>query len=235
MFSDESLLVELSKLHGDAFVARYTEAESSRNFSKMHVRARALMMDICKAQCETGRPFVCFKVRLLCLSLRRDLCGSPLKCPPKQDHANAKSNHSHLGTIKSSNLCTEIYQYTDENHTAVCNLASLVLPAYFKKVKVGDADGSFELDRELLQRAVRRLVRNLNVVIDSNYYPTTESHASNMRTRPVGIGLQGFQDVLFQLGLPFDSPEARILNREVRLRQGRTEGQSLLPCFICLF
>jgi len=159
------------------------------------------------------------------------LWGSrPLTCPHKQDHANAKSNHSHLGTIKSSNLCTEIYQYTDENHTAVCNLASLVLPAYFKKV--GDVDGSFKLDRELLQRAVRRLVRNLNVVIDSNYYPTTESRASNTRTRPVGIGLQGFQDVLFQLGLPFDSPEARILNREVR--QGLSSVYSTLSLSLSL-
>ena len=99
-------------------------------------------------------------------------------------------------------------QYTDEENTAVCNLASLVLTGF-----VG-SDGT--IDYELLARAVRRVVRNLNNVIDRNFYPTDEARRSNMRVRPVGIGMQGFQDVLFKLEMPFDSDEARKLNREVR-------------------
>jgi ribonucleoside-diphosphate reductase alpha chain len=173
---------ELANLHGAQYDARYAELESAHP-EYPRTGALDLMERIARAQVETGRPFLLYK-----------------------DHVNGKSNQSHMGTIKSSNLCTEIMIHTDKDHTAVCNLASLVLGAYVR-------DGAFDL--ELLGRAVRRVVRNLNAVIDANYYPTERARASNTHGRPIGVGVQGLQDVFFMLELPFDSEEARILNRTI--------------------
>lgn len=123
-----------------------------------------------------------------------------------KDAANAKSNQQNLGAIKCSNLCSEIIEYTAPDECAVCNLGSLSLPAYV-------VDGRF--DHAALLAATRVLARNLDRVIDITYYPIEEARRSNLRHRPVGIGVQGLQDVFFKLRLPFDSPEAAELNRQI--------------------
>ena len=153
------------------------------------VKARELWFAILDAQMETGTPYLCYK-----------------------DACNRKSNQQNLGTIRSSNLCSEIIQYSDASETAVCNLASVALPAFVR----AEEDGSgARFDLLGLRATVRTVVRNLNRVIDINFYPTEKTRTSNLRHRPVGVGVQGLADVFMQLGLSFTSPEARQLNREI--------------------
>lgn len=183
LIMDTSIIDELQEMYGEAYEKRYIELENDATVKKRVVKARDLMYKICVAQAQSGRPFVCFK-----------------------DSANRKSNHSHLGTIKSSNLCTEIYQYTDKDHTAVCNLASICL---------GEMVTKSHVDYERIEAVTRRIVRNLDIVIDRNYYPTEESKRANMYSRPIGIGVQGLQDIFFKLRLSFTSNEARRINSEI--------------------
>lgn len=150
---------------------------------KKKVKAREIWDAILKSQVETGTPYMCYK-----------------------DSVNQKSNQKNIGVVKSSNLCTEIMEVSEGDETAVCNLASICLPAFVK-------DGEFDIDK--LQEVTRVVTRNLNRVIDKNYYPTEAARKSNLRHRPIGIGVQGLADVFMMLGLAFDSSEARYLNQHI--------------------
>ncbi len=172
----------LCDVHGEAFDALYTQYESE-NRQRKTVRAQELWFKVLESQVETGTPYILYK-----------------------DHANAKSNQKNLGTIRSSNLCTEIIEYTAPDEVAVCNLASLALPKYV-------IDGRF--DHEKLYEVTKVVTRNLNKIIDINYYPVPEARNSNTRHRPIGLGVQGLADVFVMLRMPFDSPEARVLNKEI--------------------
>lgn len=123
-----------------------------------------------------------------------------------KDAANRKSNQKNLGTIRSSNLCTEIMEYTSPDEVAVCNLASIALPMFVK-------DGAF--DHKELFKVTKRVTKNLNKVIDRNYYPVKEAENSNMRHRPIGLGVQGLADAFIMLRMPFTSDEAKKLNEEI--------------------
>jgi ribonucleoside-diphosphate reductase alpha chain len=123
-----------------------------------------------------------------------------------KDAANEKSNQKNLGTIKSSNLCTEIIQYTSDKEVAVCNLASIALPMFVK-------DGKF--DHKKLYDVTYQVTRNLNRIIDLNYYPVEEARYSNMKNRPIGIGVQGLADAFFKMRMPFESADARQANKEI--------------------
>lgn len=125
-----------------------------------------------------------------------------------KDACNRKSNQQNLGTIKSSNLCTEIIEYTSKEEVAVCNLASIALPSYVNKDKK-----SFNFDE--LIKITRVITRNLNKIIDLNYYPVEEARYSNLKNRPIGIGVQGLADVYQQMELPFESAEAAELNEKI--------------------
>lgn len=159
------------------------------------VKARELWAKILENQIETGVPYMLYK-----------------------DAANNKSNQKNLGTIKSSNLCTEILEYTDDKETAVCNLASIALPK-FVNIPVGKVKSKDKtlrtFDFEALFDVAYQVTVNLNQVIDKNFYPTPETKNSNMRHRPIGIGVQGLADLFAMLGLPFESEEAKKLNKEV--------------------
>ena len=165
-----------------AFTRLYEQYESEGRGRKV-VRARKLMDLIITSQIETGTPYMLYK-----------------------DSANYKSNQKNLGIIKSSNLCTEIIEYSDANEQAVCNLASIALPKYI-------IDGEFS--HELLYENTYQIVKNLNNVIDLNFYPTEETKRSNMRHRPVGLGVQGLADVFCKLFIPFESDEADKLQTEI--------------------
>jgi ribonucleoside-diphosphate reductase alpha chain len=128
-----------------------------------------------------------------------------------KDHANKKSNQQNLGTIKSSNLCTEIIQYTSKDEVAVCNLASLALPKYLKT----NERGFLVFDHEELYRVTKVATKNLNKIIDRNYYPVEEAKVSNFRHRPIGLGVQGLADVFILLRMPFESDEAKQLNKDI--------------------
>ena len=175
----------LAGVHGDAFVQLYEKYEREGR-AKFAMRARELWSRILETQMETGGPYMLYK-----------------------DACNAKSNHQHLGTIRCSNLCTEIVQYTDEGEVAVCNLGSLCLPSFVR----ADAAGGF--DYGALHGAAKRLAVALDRVIDVNYYPVEEARASNRRHRPVGIGVQGLADVFAELSHAYDSEAARALNRNI--------------------
>merc|ERR1712137_1488513 len=149
------------------------------------VEAQQLWNRIVESQIETGTPYMLYK-----------------------DHANRKSNQQNLGTIHCSNLCTEIIEYTDANEVAVCNLASIALPMFVNK-----ADGNFDFKE--LYTVTKVVTRNLNKVIDKNYYPIEEARRSNMRHRPIGIGVQGLADVFMLMRLPFESEEAKRLNEDI--------------------
>lgn len=123
-----------------------------------------------------------------------------------KDHANRKSNHKHLGTIKSSNLCCEIIEYTAPDEIAVCNLASISLPRYIK-------EGRF--DYEKLHYVTKQITKNLNRIIDNNYYPCDEARYSNLRHRPIGIGIQGLADTLMMLKIPYEDERAYKVNQEI--------------------
>ena len=135
-----------------------------------------------------------------------------------KDHCNRKSNQQNLGTIKSSNLCTEIIEFTDKDEVAVCNLASISL------AKFADYD-TRKFDYETLHRVSKRITKNLNKVIDRNYYPIKEAENSNMRHRPIGIGVQGLADAYQKMGIPFESDEALDVNNKI--------FEIMPECFFC--
>ncbi|MDZ4747207.1 MAG: ribonucleoside-diphosphate reductase subunit alpha [Saprospiraceae bacterium] len=172
----------LSDTYGGEFEALYHKYEQEGKARKV-VRAQEIWSAITESQIETGTPYMLYK-----------------------DAANKKSNQKNLGTIKSSNLCTEIMEYTSPDEVAVCNLASLALPKFVD-------NGVF--NHEQLFNITRVVTRNLNKVIDVNYYPIPEARNSNMRHRPIGIGVQGLADAFIMMGFAFDSPEARKLNKEI--------------------
>ena len=182
----------LPDVYGEEFNELYRTYVAQGRFKKA-VKARLVWDAILKSQVETGTPYMCYK-----------------------DSVNAKSNQKNIGTIKSSNLCTEVVQVSTPDETAVCNLASICLPSFVKNASYGSADGSSGttpyFDFEQLHAVTRVITRNLNRVIDNNYYPTEAARKSNMRHRPIGIGVQGLADVFMMLGLSFDEPKARKLN-----------------------
>ena len=172
----------LADTWGEKFEALYEKYEAEGKGRKT-IKAQELWFAVLESQIETGTPYMLFK-----------------------DAANRKSNQQNLGTIKSSNLCTEIIEYTSADEVAVCNLGSIALPKYVDK-------GRF--DHEKLFQVTYQLARNLNRVIDQNYYPIPEARRSNMRHRPIGIGVQGLADAFILMRYPFDSVEAKVLNREI--------------------
>ena len=172
----------LADCHGKEFEALYEKYEAEGRGLRV-IKARDLWFKVITSQIETGMPFMLYK-----------------------DAANEKSNQKNLGTIKSSNLCTEIMQYTSEKEIAVCNLASIALPMFVQ-------DGKF--DHKKLYDVTYQVTRNLNRVIDLNFYPVEEARYSNMKNRPVGLGVQGLADTFFKLRVSFDSPEARKVNKEI--------------------
>ena len=175
-----SVCGDLVDVYGDEFEARYREYEAQADHVVSTVKAQELWFAILDAQIETGTPFMLYK-----------------------DACNTKSNQKNLGTIRSSNLCTEIVQYSSPEESAVCNLASVAWPTF-----VVDGD----VDYRALAHTVRIVTRNLNRVIDRNSYACPEARTSNLRHRPIGIGVQGLADVFALLGTPFDSPTARRVN-----------------------
>ena len=174
----------LSDCYGEEFVELYQKYESEGR-GKRTVKAQDLWSQILESQTETGTPYILYK-----------------------DACNRKSNQKNLGTIKSSNLCCEIVEYSSPDETAVCNLASIGLPKFVKQV-----DGKMIYDYDHLDKVVKIVTRNLNKVIDVNFYPIPETRNSNLKHRPIGIGVQGLADVFALLGLPFDSEEAIQINR----------------------
>ena len=128
-----------------------------------------------------------------------------------KDAANRKSNQKNLGTIRSSNLCTEIMEYTAEDEVAVCNLASIAIPMFVGE----DENGNKFFDHDKLFDVTKKVIRNLDTVIDRNYYPVIEAENSNVRHRPVGLGIQGLADAFIMLRMPFTSDEAKKLNQEI--------------------
>src|SRR6187431_929972 len=173
----------LADCYGEEFERLYEKYEKEGKARKQ-IKAQDLWFEILESQIETGTPYILYK-----------------------DAANKKSNQKNLGTIKSSNLCTEIMEYTSADEIAVCNLASIALPKFVTE------DGKF--DHQRLYEITKVITRNLNKVIDINYYPVEEARRSNMRHRPIGIGVQGLADAFIMLRMPFDSPEARGLNTDI--------------------
>ena len=173
----------LADVHSEAFDELYARYEKEGRARRI-IKARQLFAAIFDAQVETGTPYLLYK-----------------------DACNAKSNHQHLGTIRSSNLCTEIVEYTAPDEIAVCNLASIALPKFVR------SDGYF--DYRDLTRVVRVAIKNLDRVIDRNFYPVPEAERSNLRHRPVGLGVQGLADVFQILKIPFDSKEAVALSERI--------------------
>ncbi|MFB1038687.1 MAG: ribonucleoside-diphosphate reductase subunit alpha [Candidatus Poseidoniaceae archaeon] len=174
----------LQDAYGDGFKQLYESYEAEGRARKT-IPARTIWDKIVESQIETGTPYMCYK-----------------------DAANEKSNQKNLGTIRSSNLCTEIMEYTSEDEVAVCNLASIALPKY-----IDMETKSF--NHKLLYDVTYHATGNLNRVIDVNFYPVIEARNSNMRHRPIGLGVQGLADTFAMLGLCFESEEARVLNKEI--------------------
>jgi len=172
----------LSDTYGKDFEKLYKKYEKEGKGRKT-IKAQELWFKILESQIETGTPYMLYK-----------------------DAANSKSNQKNLGVIKSSNLCTEIIEYTAPDEVAVCNLASIALPKFVK-------EGKFDHDK--LFQVAYRVTKNLDRVIDANYYPVPEARNSNMRHRPIGIGVQGLADAFILMRLPFDSKDARVLNKDI--------------------
>lgn len=172
----------LCDVYGVEFEQLYLKYENEGK-GRRTIKARELWEAVLEAQIETGTPYMLYK-----------------------DAANAKSNQKNLGVIRSSNLCTEIMEYTSPDEVAVCNLASISLPMFVE-------DGQF--NHQFLFDVTKRITRNLNRVIDRNYYPVEEAYNSNMRHRPVGLGVQGLADAFIMMRMPFTSPEAKQLNQEI--------------------
>ena len=176
----------LSDSYGDDFKKLYEDYESKGMFVKQ-INAQDLWFKILECQIEGGTPYILYK-----------------------DAANKKSNQKNLGVIKSSNLCCEIMEYSNHEETAVCNLASICLPSYVRK-----NEDTFTYDYDLLHDTVKVITKNLNKIIDKNFYPTPKTRRSNLKHRPVGIGTQGLADVFAILRIPFESEEAQILNKNI--------------------
>tara|TARA_B110000285_G_C15139767_1_gene629929 strand:+ start:109 stop:2355 length:2247 start_codon:yes stop_codon:yes gene_type:complete len=174
----------LSDVYGDEFEELYEKYERE-GIAKATLPAGDIWKAIIKSQSETGTPYMLYK-----------------------DACNRKSNQKNIGVIKSSNLCSEIVEYSDKNETAVCNLSSIGLPTYV------DQDTK-TFDHAKLHKIAKMVTKNLNKVIDRNFYPTECAKRSNMRHRPIGIGVQGLADVFIMCGMPFDSPEAKVLNAHI--------------------
>ncbi len=172
----------LSDIYGKGFEKLYKKYEKEGKGRKT-IKAQELWFKVLESQIETGTPYMLYK-----------------------DAANEKSNQKNLGTIKSSNLCTEILEYTAPDEVAVCNLASIALPKFV-------VDGKF--NHEKLFNVAYRVTKNLDKVIDANFYPVPEARNSNMRHRPIGIGVQGLADAFILMRYPFDSPESKVLNKEI--------------------
>ena len=181
----------LPDVWGEEFNELYRMYAAQGRYKKK-VRAREVWDAILKSQVETGTPYMCYK-----------------------DAANAKSNQKNIGTIKSSNLCTEIMEVSTPDETAVCNLASICLPTFVRERELSNGTLRLSFDFDKLHSVTRVITRNLNRVIDKNYYPTEAARKSNMRHRPIAIGVQGLADVFMMLGLSFDEPAARELNKEI--------------------
>jgi len=173
----------LSDVYGDEFEALYTKYEKAGK-GKKTIKAQELWFAILESQVETGTPYMLYK-----------------------DACNSKSNQKNLGVIKSSNLCTEIVEYTAPDEVAVCNLASLALPKFVNE------DGKFDFDK--LFEVTYTVTKNLNKIIDNNYYPVAEAKNSNMRHRPIGLGVQGLADAFILMRFPFASDEAKQLNKDI--------------------
>ena len=186
MFCPSTLPEKLENVYGDEYRALYERYESQEGltYRRQQVSAQKLWIAICNSQIETGNPYLLYK-----------------------DAVNRKSNQQNVGVIKSSNLCTEIVEYTAPDEIAVCNLASLALPKFVTTNKT--------FDHEHLHRVVKIVTRNLNRVIDVNFYPVDKARKSNMRHRPIGIGVQGLADVYMMHKVSFDSPEAAQLNHDI--------------------
>jgi ribonucleoside-diphosphate reductase alpha subunit len=180
---DSETKKSLHDVWGEEFDAMYERLEAA-NKGKQTVKAQKIWFKILESQMETGTPYMLYK-----------------------DACNRKSNQQNLGIIRSSNLCTEIIEYTAPDEVAVCNLASLALPMYVNE------DGSYNFQK--LYEVTKVITRNLNKVIDRNHYPVEEARNSNMRHRPVGLGVQGLADAFLMMRLPFESPEARQLNTDI--------------------
>lgn len=177
----------LSDCHGEEFERLYEKYEREGR-ARETIKAQELWFEVLESQIETGTPYMLYK-----------------------DAANGKSNQQNLGTIKSSNLCTEIIEYTAPDEVAVCNLASIALPKF---VEAGE-DGVLRFDHQKLYEITKVATRNLNKVIDINYYPVEEARKSNFRHRPIGLGIQGLADAFILLRMPFDSMEAKGLNEDI--------------------
>ena len=173
----------LEDSYGDGFEKLYEKYEQEGKARRV-VKAQDLWFEILESQIETGTPYILYK-----------------------DHANRKSNQKNLGIIKSSNLCTEIIEYTSKDEVAVCNLASISLSKFVREDKT--------FDHEKLYQITKVATKNLNKVIDVNYYPVDEAKTSNMRHRPVGLGVQGLADAFVMMRLPFESEQAQCINREI--------------------
>ena len=173
--------------YGDEFEKLYTGYEKVGKGRKT-IKARELWEKILEAQIETGNPYMLYK-----------------------DAANRKSNQKNLGTIRSSNLCTEIMEYTAKDEVAVCNLASIAIPMFVEENKEGEKF----FNHQKLFKVTKKITRNLDTVIDRNYYPVKEAENSNFRHRPIGLGIQGLADAFIMLRLPFTSDEAKKLNEEI--------------------
>lgn len=176
----------LADVYGDEFVKLYEQYEREGR-GRQTVKAQKLWYSILEAQTETGTPFMLYK-----------------------DACNQKSNQKNLGMIKSSNLCCEIVEYSSPEEVAVCNLASIALPAF---VETSESEAWYNFQK--LHDVAKVVAKNLNKVIDRNYYPVPEARTSNMRNRPIALGVQGLADAFMQLRLPFDSPEAKDLNIQI--------------------
>ena len=177
----------LSDCYGEEFEKLYEKYEREGKYRKQ-IKAQDLWFEVLESQIETGVPYMLYK-----------------------DAANRKSNQKNLGTIKSSNLCTEIIEYTAPDEVAVCNLASIALPKYVSE----DEKGKPYFDHEKLYEITYVATKNLNKVIDINYYPVPEAKNSNMRHRPIGLGVQGLADAFMMLRMPFESEEAKRLNEDI--------------------
>jgi ribonucleoside-diphosphate reductase alpha subunit len=176
----------LDRVHGEEFENLYVKYENENKY-KRQVKARHLWNHLLKCQIETGFTYMCYK-----------------------DNVNLKSNQKNLGTIRCSNLCAEIVEYTDAQTIAVCNLASICLPRF-----VDTIDGIKHFDYDLLEKIVRIIVRNLNKIVDINYYPTESAKISNKKNRPLGIGIQGLHNVYNEFGCSYESEDANVLNKMI--------------------
>lgn len=177
----------LADTYGEEFEALYEKYEREGKVIKT-IKAQDLWFAVMESQIETGTPYMLYK-----------------------DHANNKSNQKNLGTIKSSNLCTEIMEFTSPDEVAVCNLASISLPKFIEQGE----DGFMRFNHQKLYEITKVVAKNLNKIIDLNYYPVPEAERSNKRHRPIGIGVQGLADAFLLMRMPFDSAEARELNKDV--------------------